>query len=692
MATLGSLMVKLGLDPSQFRNGLIKSRADLAAFKASLDDDNTSVGKLAKSLEKFGESAKQKIKDIAKLGVSVGAVAGTAISAAPALIKAGQWVVQLGQASLAAAPMLLGIGAAAFVVKAAFTGFGPNLLAAWNPFLAVLGQVRDKTAEIATAGLDPLIKKFTTLNMPAISTSFTSIASTSNKVVKSLLAWGNSAAGVMAIRNIVVSSSDAFAGLAPHITAVVIAFGNMLGRITAVSTAAGEHGLSGILDKIAAYFDRVNAATVLKGLDDLKVKLAQAVQLFKDIGHWISNAIEFFTTFKTEIAAVSDALAVLAIMFGGPVVAVVAAVGLIIRHWDDLKAAYASLKAYFTSNPVGSGIMDNLLTAAQTVVPALQKAWQAIWTAIGPVLTEIWNKITTQLIPAFSQFLAAISPIVAFCINILGPVVGSVFQNILAIISGAISIITGIIQVFTALLTGNWSLLWTGIKNILSGAWEAIVGIFNLWIFGKIAGILGGLAGFLSKFFVDAGSGILRAVADWIANLIGRVGGIPGAILRALGDLAGLLYDAGASVIRGLISGIESMIDRVGSAMSGIASTIRSYLPFSPAKAGPLSGSGAPNLAGAKISTMLTQGMLKQLPMVAGMAERLAAAASPMGVSTGSLGALPATPMPTGLTRATGGSSSPTLTIDADGKVGNLLLQVLQSSARGQGLTVVSAR
>jgi hypothetical protein len=69
------------------------------------------------------------------------------------------------------------------------------------------------------------------------------------------------------------------------------------------------------------------------------------------------------------------------------------------------------------------------------------------------------------------------------------------------------------------------------------------------------------------------------------------------------------LVQAGRNVIQGLINGIRSMFGSVGSAMSGIASTIRSFLPFSPAKQGPLSGSGSPDIAGRKVASMFASGI-----------------------------------------------------------------------------------
>jgi hypothetical protein len=81
-------------------------------------------------------------------------------------------------------------------------------------------------------------------------------------------------------------------------------------------------------------------------------------------------------------------------------------------------------------------------------------------------------------------------------------------------------------------------------------------------------------------------------------------------------------------VIQGLISGIGSMIGSVGSAIGNIASEITSHLPFSPAKKGPLSGSGSPDKAGQKITAMIASGMLDNRGLVLAASAKVAGAAA----------------------------------------------------------------
>lgn len=106
------------------------------------------------------------------------------------------------------------------------------------------------------------------------------------------------------------------------------------------------------------------------------------------------------------------------------------------------------------------------------------------------------------------------------------------------------------------------------------------------------------------------------AVRNRINAIIRLVRGIPGRIRRAIGNAGRILRQAGRNIIQGLINGIRSMIGNVRDAIGGVAQEIRDALPFSPAKYGPLSGRGSPDIAGQIIVQMLARGMESQRSMI----------------------------------------------------------------------------
>jgi phage-related protein len=180
------------------------------------------------------------------------------------------------------------------------------------------------------------------------------------------------------------------------------------------------------------------------------------------------------------------------------------------------------------------------------------------------------------------------------------------------------------------------------IMAVVQAAWKFVESLIDKEISNvkKILGWFGKLGSLFRGWWHDATS----AVTSEVGKMITFAESIPGRILHALGDVGHLLWNAGASVIHGLVNGIKSAIGDVESTVSGVASTIKSFLPFSPAKQGPLSGSGDPSNSGKSIAAKLATGMLAARGAVSSAAGQLAASASPSGHvgTTGSASALSA--------------------------------------------------
>lgn len=118
-------------------------------------------------------------------------------------------------------------------------------------------------------------------------------------------------------------------------------------------------------------------------------------------------------------------------------------------------------------------------------------------------------------------------------------------------------------------------------------------------------------------------NGVFRAAWRWLTETAGP--GIADFFRNLISDIADLFnptrmlnmfYSAGRNIIQGLINGIRSMFSGIGSAMGAAMQVIRNYTPFSPAKEGPLSGSGDPMLAGENIMQRLAEGIHHAIPDV----------------------------------------------------------------------------
>ena len=217
----------------------------------------------------------------------------------------------------------------------------------------------------------------------------------------------------------------------------------------------------------------------------------------------------------------------------------------------------------------------------------LETIFRAGWGFISATTRGTWDLITGIFKSAW---------------DVISGVVQIAVAGVESVIKIAWDLIVGIFNVALDLLTGHWSKAWTDIQNTVTQVMNAV----KSW--------LGSVLSDIESMFTGAWNALLGGVKSWASDLVGYVKQIPGMILAALGDVGHMLWNAGVSIIKGLIGGIKSAIGGIGSAMSGVGSFIKSFLPFSPAKQGPLSGKGDPYYSGLSIGKKLAAGITASLP------------------------------------------------------------------------------
>ena len=201
---------------------------------------------------------------------------------------------------------------------------------------------------------------------------------------------------------------------------------------------------------------------------------------------------------------------------------------------------------------------------------------------------------TKDNIVKFALLAAAIGPLLV--------VIGTVF--------GAIAKIIGVFQLFGGVLAGiaagpiGWIILAiVGIIAIIAALKLNIGGITD-WIrdkFQAIGEFFGGLKDKASTAFGNIISGA-EELASRLPEAVGD------AIQKALDWIEGKWEDfknAGKNIITSIGDGISEGVGWIKEKIGGVASTIRGYLPFSPAKEGPLKDLNKLNFGGTIADSIL---------------------------------------------------------------------------------------
>jgi TP901 family phage tail tape measure protein len=270
--------------------------------------------------------------------------------------------------------------------------------------------------------------------------------------------------------------------------------------------------------------------------------------------------------------------------------------------WNSVFGAIQSAAQWFKTNVLDwiQARINDLVTWFKSHSEEIEQIWHVMWDVIKTAAQVWWD--------GFKTILAVVLAGWKTTWGIIKDTVKLVWGVISDTISMAMHTILNIIGVILDLITGHWGKAWKDVKKLVSQ------GIHD----------------------------VIKTITDLTSNF------------------GTLLYDAGRNVIKGLVSGIKSMVGNVKDAIGSVTSTIKNHLPWSPAKEGPLSGGGAPEIGGANITKLLAKGILSGKANVkAAMSQVTGAALGPTGVGPiGAGGAIPGMPLginlPIGATRGTG--------------------------------------
>lgn len=342
------------------------------------------------------------------------------------------------------------------------------------------------------------------------------------------------------MRETVMSTAQAIGeAFGPYIPAIAAAFSSLVGPLASVLPSLSPFGV------------------ILQGLLPVLPQVASLVgQLAVTLG----------TALGTALTALAPTLSALATMISGVLAAVLPVILPLIAQLAGV---------FVTLIPVIAGVLAAVLPLVTTLVSQLAPIFvQLVSTVLPPVVAAI-GMIVAAIAPLITQIAGLLVPVIAA----LMPVVVTVFGVIANVVTAAMQIVQGIIQVVTGVISGNWSQVWAGIVNILSGAWNliksVITGALSI-VRSVIAAALNVIRAVFSAAWnglvsvvSGAWNGITGAISSGVSSAVSFVSSLPGKILSALSSLGSLLTSVGRNMMQGLINGVQSVAGRIRDAVLG---------------------------------------------------------------------------------------------------------------------------
>ena len=263
---------------------------------------------------------------------------------------------------------------------------------------------------------------------------------------------------------------------------------------------------------------------------------------------------------------------------------------------QDMKASFSGLKNSLISDflPGMSTVMDGIAS----LVIGEDSAQSTISSGISQIL-ESMNSSLPRLFDAGKQIVEAIfqaitqnsHQMVSGGIEILMSLVDGIIENLPLLVESALEIIVTIAHSIAESLPNLTPTIVAVVVQIV----ETLIDNVDMLVDASIAIIVALAEGLIKALpeLVKSIPQIVAAIVNGFMSLMSQITGIGKSIVTAIGDgiksLASSALTWGKDLIDNFVNGIKSKISAVTSAVSGIASKIKSLIGFSEPEEGPLS-------------------------------------------------------------------------------------------------------
>lgn len=467
MASLAELMVTVGADISDFSRGMKR---------------------VSKSMS---ETASQAGKAGVKIGTSFGGIATTIGGVAPAVLALGS--------SFASA----GVGA---------VGFGAVATSVLGDVFEASKKVEDIDEKLLSADSPDQIAKLMEERKMALS----GLSDTQKKSLKSLkdfkAFWGGFTKQFeKPIGKAFGTSLDilkkGFKLFEPAISSV--------SKVVAGFTKKIENGMDGTAFRSFTKFVNSTAGTAFKtfgtiagnALEGTLNLLTAFSGMGEEVGGVVVSLTEKFKTWTAKLRELSPSTKRMIVVVGllvASIAPLLVIVGLLSTGLSLVAGAITAISLPVVAVIAGIVALGVAFVAlwkkSETFRNTVTKVFNAIKTkvqqAIGVVVSflkdklnmikKFWDKNGTQILKAVENAFNGIKAVISFVMPVVQGIIKYVWNAIKGIIDGALNVIMGLVKVFTGLFTGNFSKMWSGVKQLFMGAVKFVWNLMNLSFVGGI--------------------------------------------------------------------------------------------------------------------------------------------------------------------------------------------------------------
>lgn len=382
------------------------------------------------------------------------------------------------------------------------------------------------------------------------------------------------------------------------IKAAEIAF-NVITKIAEISTTfltfLAEH--QGIVEVIVAALVGLFSSSRLVPEFIYQIGAVQrALIIFAGKGKTIASAI--IAAIKGVITLIAGggglkaALSAIVAALGGPVTiavgAVIAALILLITHFDDVKKIVGILKDWIVEKwqqikkstvavwdsvkETVSSVWNSMKESASNVFNTIKTAVETVWNGIKAVTSSVWNTIKTTIAGIWNGIKSTASTV----FNAIKTVVTTVWNGIKTVTSTLWNAIKSAVLAAWNALKGNATttfnkiklainFAWNAVKTLTTSTWNAIKSkVSGIWTnlktsasnaFGKIKSVITNAWNGIKTATTNIWNGIKNAVKSPINSIIGFINKMISGIASGINGITGMLNNLSIDIPDNPITG-----------------------------------------------------------------------------------------------------------------------------------------
>lgn len=260
-------------------------------------------------------------------------------------------------------------------------------------------------------------------------------------------------------------------------------WGLIASKVVDLGTKIGEfiiklNEVSPWITKIAGMFVYLVSVLTL-----LLSPLAAGIGLFGGLAAAWGALAPLIMPIVTGLAAMSGTV----LLVSAGIVALVAVIAIIVKALMDWNAKTGAVTEAW--NQGMALIKSNADKFIQPLKDIFNDVMSRIKQVVGDMLAEataFWQEHGTTVMAAVQNFSKGLLAVWNFLMPAIKFLVEGIIGGIINIFKGFFDIVMGLVKVFSGLFSGDWSLLWEGIKQVIWGVIEVIWGWLNVSMFGRI--------------------------------------------------------------------------------------------------------------------------------------------------------------------------------------------------------------